>query len=119
MAGAGSPRTGKWRLPLSRAGRQAAGWSKVSVSNASDSMDPVYPPLPPPSYGVGGPKGRRGKAPTRSSRISDHDHCLSDIVFGAFPLRPFGPPPPDDGGGRIGGAMSASPKVQMRAVADD
>ena len=42
MQGAGPSASGRWRLAVSRAGRQAAGWSKVSVSNASDSMDPVY-----------------------------------------------------------------------------
>ena len=36
-----SPGVGRCRLALSRAGRQAAGWSKVNVSNDTDSMDPV------------------------------------------------------------------------------
>ena len=33
---------GRCRLAVTRAGRQAAGWSKVSVSNDTDSMDAFY-----------------------------------------------------------------------------
>ena len=43
-------------------------------------------------------RGRRGKAPRRSSKISDLKSASTST--GAFPLRPCGPPPPYDRGGR-------------------
>jgi hypothetical protein len=44
-------------------------------------------PLPPPLYGGGGPKGRRGKAPVEVKLILDLK--LPGIATAAFPLRPL------------------------------
>ena len=61
-------------------------------------------------------RGRQeGQAPQDRQRISDHDHCLSDIPLGLSPSGPAGHLPLDAGAhDRQGG-----PKVQTRAVVDD
>src|SRR3984893_18997087 len=55
---------------------------------------------PPPSYGGGGPKGRRGKAPVEAT--ADFRSWSSTSSLGPAPSAPYdGAPPPYDGGGMI------------------
>src|SRR6266508_5402326 len=85
MQGTGPPASGRCRLAVSLAGRQAAGWSKVSVSNASDSMDPVYSPSLPRHTGEVAPKGPEGEGPSKT--VSAFQIMI--IAFRRSPLRLF------------------------------
>src|SRR6266851_7627785 len=55
--------------------------------------------LPPPSYGGGGPQGRRGKAPVEVPK-KFRSEIFGGRLCGLSPTPPpRGPPPPNRGGG--------------------
>src|SRR5260370_9846733 len=86
--------------PSGSASRKKARSSAVSSAPAQPKIAALGALMrhsfPPPSYGGGGPQGRRGEAAVEASAISDHDHSHSGISSGASapPPRVRPPPPP-------------------------